>query len=185
MFNLLTIRSFLDPGTCRQIVAEMHAAAGQPASVYGTEERGAVQVGIRKTTLVRVSDEIRDLVRQLILERKDALEEHFSRGVRECEQPQFLRYQTGDYFVPHQDGNTLLIRDDTRFRKLSVIIFLNSAEQPFEGGSLLLHGAYPDLDERLPIKNELGSLVVFPAETTHEVTPVTAGERFTIVSWLR
>jgi SM-20-related protein len=185
MFNLLTIRNFLDAGTCRQIVGEMRTAAGQPASVYGTNEGGAIRVGIRSTTSVRVSEETRELVRGLILERKDALEEHFSRSVNECEQPQFLRYRAGDYFVPHQDGNTPLIRDDTRWRKLSVIVFLNSGDDLFEGGSLELHGVYPDLDARLRIKNELGSLVAFPAETTHEVTPVTAGERFTIVSWLR
>ncbi|MER9409217.1 2OG-Fe(II) oxygenase [Mesorhizobium sp. M0589] len=30
-----------------------------------------------------------------------------------------------------------------------------------------------------------GSLVAFRSETTHEVTPVTCNERFTIVSWYR
>jgi predicted 2-oxoglutarate/Fe(II)-dependent dioxygenase YbiX len=30
-----------------------------------------------------------------------------------------------------------------------------------------------------------GSLVAFRSETTHEVIPVTHGERFTVVSWYR
>jgi SM-20-related protein len=30
-----------------------------------------------------------------------------------------------------------------------------------------------------------GTLVAYRAETTHEVTPVTHGERFTIASWFR
>jgi SM-20-related protein len=33
--------------------------------------------------------------------------------------------------------------------------------------------------------NAPGTLVAYRAETTHEVTPVTHGERFTIVSWFR
>ena len=36
---------------------------------------------------------------------------------------------------------------------------------------------------RVSLTPEPGTLVCFRAETTHEVLPVTHGERFTIVSW--
>ena len=188
MFNVLVIKDFLNPDSCSRIVAEMRAAGGRPAAVYGTGESGAVQVGVRKTTLVEVSDVTREYIHRLILERKQSLNLHFGGEVNECEQPQFLHYYPGDYFVAHQDGNTPLIHDDTRLRKLSLIIFLNSrtgTSESFEGGELTLHGKYPDIDARLAVPNEVGTLVVFPAETTHEVRPVTAGERYTIVSWFR
>ncbi|MCA1578026.1 MAG: 2OG-Fe(II) oxygenase [Acidobacteria bacterium] len=32
---------------------------------------------------------------------------------------------------------------------------------------------------------ERGTLIAFRAETTHEVTPVTHGERYSMVSWFR
>jgi predicted 2-oxoglutarate/Fe(II)-dependent dioxygenase YbiX len=32
---------------------------------------------------------------------------------------------------------------------------------------------------------EPGMLIAFRAETTHEITPVTHGERYSIVSWYR
>jgi predicted 2-oxoglutarate/Fe(II)-dependent dioxygenase YbiX len=47
----------------------------------------------------------------------------------------------------------------------------------------VFHGPYPDYDLRVPLAPSPGTLVAFRAETTHEVTPVTHGERVTIVSW--
>src|ERR1041384_3496396 len=168
MFSLLVIKDFLDPDSCCRIVGEMRAANGRPAAVYGTDPKGAVQVTVRRTTLVEVSETTRDWLYRLILARKDSLERYFGQEVGECEQLQFLRYYPGDYFVPHQDGNTPLINDDTRLRKFSLIVFLNSTglgtTESFEGGELILHGTYPDLDERFPVPNDVGSLVAFPAE---------------------
>jgi SM-20-related protein len=33
------------------------------------------------------------------------------------------------------------------------------------------------------VQGETGALIAFPSEMLHEVTPITRGERFTIVSW--
>jgi len=78
-------------------------------------------------------------------ERLKVAAEHFGLDLRDCEAPQFLRYETGDFFVAHQDGNTSLIRDDTRFRRISVVLFLSapSAELNYLGGcggALVFHG---------------------------------------------
>ncbi|WP_246680902.1 2OG-Fe(II) oxygenase [Mesorhizobium sp. B3-1-9] len=101
-----------------------------------------------------------------------------------------LHYQEGDFFVPHQDGNTPIIRDESRFRKISMVIFLNGqSDEPspedYSGGSLVLHGPYSGPELRVAMLALPGSVVAFRSETTHEVTPVTRNERFTIVSWYR
>jgi len=119
---------------------------------------------------------------------KDALARRFGHALSSCEPPQFLRYLAGDFFVPHQDGNTPLIHDHSRFRKVSAVIFLSAfAEEPapesYGGGALVLHGPYSGPPLRVSLAPEPGTLVCFRAETTHEVLPVTHGERFTIVSW--
>ena len=95
-----------------------------------------------------------------------------------------LLQETVHYFVAHQDGNTPLLHDDTRFRRISVVLFLSEPES-YGGGALLFHGRYPDFDTRHEVAAAPGTLVAFRSETTHEVTPVTRGERFTIVSWWR
>lgn len=190
MFDVLVINDFLDARTREEIVAEMRSASGGAATVYGREEAGAVETRVRKVTRVVVAPQTRERVTLQLLDRKVAIEEHFGVAISECEEPQFLRYETGDFFVAHQDGNTPLLFDESRFRKVSVIIFLSTqsaepAPDAYGGGSLVLHGPYPDYDILHPVANSPGTLVAFRSETTHEVTPVMHGERYTIVSWYR
>ncbi len=190
MIGPLRIIDFLDTAARKEIAAEMRAAGGGSATVYGKDPAGAIDSLVRKTTRLTVSARTSDRVVRLLLEGKAAVEQHFGGALAECEPPQFLRYVTGDYFVAHQDGNTPLIFDDSRFRKVSIVILLSrKAAEPeagsYGGGALLVHGTYAEPYRRFELDAEPGTLVAFPAETTHEVTPVTHGERYTIVSWYR
>ena len=188
MDDLLVIRDFLDAATREEIFAEMRLAVGDPATVYGREQAGAVESRVRKATRLVVSRETRERVVRQLLDGRRAIEGHFGLSLSECEEPQFLRYQTGDFFVAHQDGNTGLLRSEREDRKVSAVVFLNSQAETsgpdaYRGGSLVFHprGA----GERLRLAGEAGTLVLFRAETTHEVEPVTGGERFTIASWYK
>ncbi|HEX8772340.1 MAG TPA: 2OG-Fe(II) oxygenase [Pyrinomonadaceae bacterium] len=189
--DLLVISDFFDAATREEILAEMRQAGGGPATVYGREaDKGAVEASVRRVARLAIAEETRERVRRKLLDHMRALAEHFAVGLSECEEPQFLRYRTGDFFVAHQDGNTPLIFDDSRARRISVVIFLSpSSVEPvpgtYGGGALVLHGRYPDIELRLPVTAEPGALVAFRAETTHEVTPLLHGERYTIVSWYR
>lgn len=190
MFDVISLDSFLTSREMSEIVREMSISKGTPAQVYGGEKDGAVNTLVRRAARIDVSPEIVDLVGIRLRSRQPEIEEHFDVSLTEFEEPQFLRYVTGDLFVAHQDGNTPLIHDDTRFRKISVVAFLSEQSEParpgtYSGGSLVLHGSYPDYERRYPVPNLAGTLAAFRPETTHEVTPVTAGERFTIVSWFR
>ena len=193
-FDVLKIKDFFDGPTCAKVLAEMRMAHSAPATVYRGDTPGIVDQDIRKTTRILPSLEMREFVTQRLLERKGIVEEHFRVNLSECEDPQFLRYGVGDYFIAHQDGNTGLIQFDLQtIRRVSVIIFLSNqseVEGPdvYCGGSLVLHrygyvaGAS---DCHLPLMGEMGTLVAFPPETTHEVIPVTYGERYSIASWFR
>src|SRR5829696_6515394 len=98
MIDLFHIDDFLDPATRASIVAELHAAAGAPATVLSADMAGRMDAS-RRTTRVAVSPETRALVKQRLMDRKAEIEAHFGVKVTECEDPQFLRYETGDYFV--------------------------------------------------------------------------------------
>ncbi len=182
MFDVLTVNEFLDARMREDLLAHLRDSATQPATVYGTGSGAAVHPRVRSVRQIEVAAEWRDRVVRLLRERAPELELHFDVALGECEEPQFLRYEAGDFFVAHQDGNTALLAGDSQHRRISVVIFLND---DYEGGALTFHGAYPDYEIRQAVPAERGSLVVFRSETTHEVTPVTHGERFTIVSWYR
>jgi SM-20-related protein len=178
----------LDAAACEEFVTELRLGHGAAATVYGIKATGTVESAIRKATRIVPAPAMRDRVLRRLVEHTSAIEDHFGLALGEPEEPHFLRYQEGDYFVAHQDGNTGLVLDDSRFRRISVILFLSpQSESPtpgtYSGGSLVLHGSYPDFDLRFPIAAQPGTLVAFRSETTHEVTPVTHGERYTVASW--
>jgi SM-20-related protein len=75
---------------------------------------------------------------------------------------------------------------------VSAVIFLSqesAAPAPgiYYGGSLVFSGPLvdPSYRETRLVAGETGTLVAFRSATTHEVTPVTNGERHSIVCWYR
>ena len=173
------IAGALGPAALDRIRADMASGAGDPATVLGAAPE-RVASAARRATFVDVSAALRDEVERVLEEHRGPLAERFGRALDGFEEPQFLRYVPGDYFVAHQDGNTPLIHDDTRFRKVSIVLFL-SEPADYSGGALVLHGP----DAPVELAPAAGTLVAFPSETTHEVAPVTHGERLTVVSWYR
>ena len=187
-FDLFVVRDFLDAATRDRLAAEMGAAAGAPASVYGREgEAGALDERVRRAARLTPSRETAEFVRRRLLGLMAEVGAHFGLALGGCEEPQFLRYRTGDFFVAHQDGNTGLLRLATdASRRVSAVIFLSrQAETPAPGaycGGSLVFTDWRDGRVYSP-RAEPGTLVAFRAETTHEVTPVTSGERLSIACW--
>lgn len=189
-YDLLLRPGFLDESTCQSIIEQTCSGPFAPAAVYGRHDSGAVDERVRKTSRLKPPDITVESVTRQLFEYKENVERHFQISLRDVEEPQFLRYQAGDFFVAHQDGNTGLIRLDTEAdRKISIVLFLNNqATEPAPGthsGGLLKFSDYraePAFRE-FSLPSEAGMLVAFRAELTHEVTPVTHGERYSIVSW--
>lgn len=170
------------------IMDDMRCSPGSAASTYGKGE-ATVDERVRRTCRHSPSAETVRYVICRLEEHRPIMERHFAVELGDCEEPQFLCYRVGDFFVAHQDGNTGLINlESDRMRLVSVSIFLNqqSAKQQndsYRGGSLVFS------DWRTGARREAvgdaGMLVAFRSEITHEVTPVTQGERYAIVSWYR
>jgi len=178
-FNLFLLPNFLDADSCASLTSELILAPTTQAPVYIEGAEGTIHETIRKTTSLHPSDATFWQVHEKLLKQKSALEAHFATSLTDCERPQFLRYEKGDFFVRHQDGNTQQLDfDHLRVRRISIVVFLNDS---FSGGTLNFY----DSTTTFPLKGETGLLVAFTADTFHEVVPVTSGERFTIISWFR
>lgn len=185
--DLHLIKNFFDEATCRALIAEMSGSASTAAVIYGRGESEAVDQGVRKVARLQLSRRTVEYVRQRLMQSCETLGKHFGMTLQSCEEPQFLRYGVGDFFVAHQDGNTGMVRlASDASRRVSVSIFLNGeTETPqtnsYCGGSLVLSDWRAGSSFRLV--GEAGMLAAFRSETTHEVTPITNGERYSIVSW--
>jgi SM-20-related protein len=189
-FDLHLVKGFFDAETCRDLITELRGSPAAPAVTYGQGGPGSVNERVRKVARLIPSRKTIEQVTRRLVDYREKVGEHFGISLSGCEEPQFLRYRVGDFFVAHQDGNTGLVRLDTdQSRRISVSIFLNrQSESPdtpepdaYCGGSLVFSDWRAGRE--FPLEGETGTLVAFRAETTHEVIPVTHGERYAIVSW--
>jgi len=76
MVELLTIKDFLDAATRKDILSQMRAASGGPATVYGREASGAVETLVRKVTRVKMPTETLEHVTRQLLDRKREIESY-------------------------------------------------------------------------------------------------------------
>lgn len=189
-FNLYWDSEFLDAHTCVEIIKDLAKVQHNPATVYGPHAGGSVDEAVRKTIRLLPSTQTVEHITAKLIHVRAAIAAHFGLSLTKYEEPQFLRYEVGDFFVAHQDGNTgLMLSEREQFRKISVVVFLNQQSEVPEagsycGGSLVFTEWRPGRNQgQYSVAAAPGTLVAFPAETTHEVTPVTSGQRFSIVSW--
>lgn len=68
---------------------------------------------------------------------------------------------------------------NSRVRKLSISIQLSDPKN-YKGGELYLY----ESDKGTLMSKKQGTLVIFPSFILHEVTPVTKGERNSLVTWI-
>lgn len=96
--------------------------------------------------------------------------------------PMFNRYAGGEYFGVHVDNAIRTIpQSGTQIRTdLSMTLFFSEPEE-YEGGELHVETQFGSNT----VKLEAGSMVLYPATSLHQVTPVTAGERLSSFFWLQ
>jgi predicted 2-oxoglutarate/Fe(II)-dependent dioxygenase YbiX len=182
------IPDFLDPATCHEVRAAMDRGTGEPAEVLsggiGLDEfaRRATSIDVDTRTLRAVEERL-DATRDLLSARCGT-----ALGGREG--TGFLRYAEGGFYGPHRDQGHHAEWPPASERRISVVVFLNSAEDDrqageFVGGELVIYRGVPPVEEGDPIRitPRAGLLVAFDAARLHEVRPVTKGVRDVIVDW--
>src|SRR5436305_1313564 len=85
--DLFFVQQFFDQLECETVLAELKAASGSGAVVYGQETRGAIDERVRKTFRVQPAPQTVELVIQRLLDCKEAIENHFGVTLTECEEP--------------------------------------------------------------------------------------------------
>jgi predicted 2-oxoglutarate/Fe(II)-dependent dioxygenase YbiX len=192
--NILVQPGALTPELLAEFAAALHAAPRQDSLVStfretpgGEAVEWVLDRQTRDTQEVQLSAAVTAQLDGLLRAWVAAhINPFYAVEVRDWEPLQVLHYGPGGHYVPHVDAEAPL-RDEelglelwekTLDRDLSVVCFLND---DFAGGEL----QFPDLG--LVIPPQAGTLVCFPADHhyLHGVQPVTAGHRYTLVTWLR
>lgn len=175
----LILPALLTTPDLAQVRASLAVAEGSASTVTGVAPGAAVNLA-RRSTRLTLAPATEALLRARLDAARPTLEGHFGQPLGLLEPLQALRYGPGDYFVAHQDGNTPLIHDDTRHRRVSLSLLL-SPPADWTGGELVFHGPGP----RQTARASAGDAVAFRSETTHEVTPLERGERLSVAAWFR
>src|SRR5882672_8311461 len=103
-FDLHLVCGFLDPETCRELITEMRQSSAVPAVTYGQGGAGSINERVRRVERLMPSRETVEQVTRRLIDYREKVGEHFGMSLSGCEEPQFLRYRVGDFFVAHQDG---------------------------------------------------------------------------------
>ena len=94
---------------------------------------------------------------------------------------QYTKYQKGDFYSWHTDDDfNATHKKYQNVRKLSITVALNMGS--YEGGDLqmiLNHQKDPRT-----MRLEFGDVLLFPSFTQHQITPITKGIRYSLVSWV-
>jgi PKHD-type hydroxylase len=171
----------IDKSTCDKI-RNVADDKWKTAEIKGTDQN------IRKSNVVWTDDQwLYDIVWPYM--RKANIDAGWKYEIEIAEDMQITRYKEGDFYSWHKDGkgdhfsvytgkNTIT---QNRVRKLSMSILLND---DFEGGEFqFTHYSKEKCDIHTSVLNKTGSVIVFPSDTEHRVTPVTKGIRYSLVAW--
>lgn len=177
--------SLWDEEGCARLRAAMGLGRLSPAEIYvngyvvDPDMRRAFDVEIDPSTVAEVERAIDGI--------RGDVARFFGIELRATEGPSFLRYLPGGFYRAHHD--CIEDRGEQWPRRVSVVLFLTTAgcgsAVSCEGGSLRLYGPINTACDPAPldILPVGGTLVAFPSTVLHEVLPVTAGVRDTVVDW--
>ena len=111
---------------------------------------------------------VKDYIQEL------AMSKYENYVITEAEDVQFATYNVGDFYGLHKDS------DETNERVLSVSVQLSDPTD-YKGGFLQFQHAH----KSTAVESSQGTVIIFPSNLYHEVTPVTEGTRYSLVQWFK
>lgn len=167
------------PEECSVIIDIGNSLESIDAAVTHNEHR-ILDDNIRKTTVSWIPiDDSTMWIFQKCTEVVNLInEKYFNFKLQEIESLQFTVYdKTGSFYAEHIDILNSYSKGSQR--KLSFSIQLSDPNS-YSGGDLLLkYKSTPEF-----AKKEQGFATLFPSYCLHEVTPITAGTRYSLVGWV-
>lgn len=179
---VLIVPNVLDDDACDALIDRWHKLGHVEGLAQSRDEQGRAKALVAHETKKRRDHRITDaaVARDLsqLIGRRIAPELSKSFGLERFAFDHFVvtcyTAERGDYFRPHRDNTT----KETQDRLFAMTLNLNTAD--YEGGGL----HFPEYGPA-HYAPPRGGAILFPCSLIHEATPVTKGERFTLLNFLR
>jgi predicted 2-oxoglutarate/Fe(II)-dependent dioxygenase YbiX len=182
--DIYLIKGLLDPSVCNHIIQIANNQSFESAGIL----LNTVDAQTRSNDLLKLGgqDSLLQSTNQLILSRvaiaQQLLFQEYGVQFPYAEPCTILRYRRGQYYRSHVDNILLAsrfqeVQQGIPTRDISIVGYLN---HDFIGGATYFHR------QKIKVKPEAGSIVVFPSYFTHphEAQPVQQGEKYVFTSWL-
>lgn len=204
-YPYLIIKNFLSPSTCHDIAKYTSEASEVEQAKVKTRQMNAfvqskVDRDIRKTLQHKLPTIFQNAYDLSFKTHQKIIEDYFNIALTTSTDVQTLEYTKGSFYIKHADDSNELVDDKGQTvgfiqvapqRKLSTVLFATSAEQytnkgmHFKGGELLFNYLFDGDGNPVRFFPEAGDMIVFPSNPiySHEVVPVEAGYRLTLVQW--
>ena len=190
--GLFLHEDFLASGACRSLCVDAWAGASEAATIISGSDV-VVDPSVRRAECFDITEaQLREDVHRQLDAVLPKLAAHYGVALSGYEAPQVVRYPPGGFYRPHTDSDERSHGSAEAYRrKVSCVVFLNGSgpstrDTSFAGGAL----AFFRLAERPTSENcktflypEPNLLVAFKSGVYHEVLPVLAGFRWTLVTW--
>lgn len=176
---ILRIKNVLDSSA----LAELRAIIDAGSWVDGNETSGHQSRLAKRNHQLAQGSEAAQAGGRMVLEALSQVPEFVAAALPlKVFPPLFNRYSGGETFAPHVDNSIrALPGSDFRIRSdLSATLFLEPPEA-YEGGELVVE----DLFGAHRVKLAAGDMMLYPASSVHQVTPVTGGTRTACFFWLQ
>lgn len=183
--NFCIYKKLFSPEECQKIINHFKKQTFSQATVLdrdkskGNEIQGKREDTVRKGHLVFVRHDEKEL--NFVFQKlyQSAIWGNFGWSVLPPQFIQLTEYDSetdGGYYKRHRD----IILDQNPQRILSCVVQLSPRES-YEGCELLFDNnkGLPDYE----LYADQGDTILFLADEPHEVTPITSGVRYSLVSW--
>ncbi|MBF2072612.1 MAG: 2OG-Fe(II) oxygenase [Synechococcales cyanobacterium C42_A2020_086] len=178
---VLLIPRVFEPEFCQHLVQLFEADGGEDSGFMREQDGRTVCItdyGFKKRRDLNLAEgdpAILQEINELVLQRvKPEIEKAFQFSITRFERHIVACYEgkDGGFFNRHRDNTT----KGTAHRRFAMTINLNTGD--YEGGYLW----FPEYGKQL-FRPEVGEAVIFSCSLLHEVTPVTSGRRFALLSF--
>jgi PKHD-type hydroxylase len=164
-------------------VAAFRLRLGEAGWIDGAGTAGSRSVAVKQNLQLDRSDPVGRDLGTIILRKLGHHAEFVSASLAEkIWPPVFNCYQDGGHYGTHSDAALMRLPDTglTVRSDLAATLFLSDPDE-YDGGELLAETPFG----AQAVKLAAGDMVLYPASSLHQVTPVTRGQRICAITWIQ